>query len=157
MRTPRFLLPTLALIPDVALAAVENPPGGTSPREVDRTISAIRGGAPGGGLSGNWYQYFCSPGTDAPVTTPCGMDGNGLRHRGCRNSSPGNTGAKLDVLSGDAGLDDVILIADGIESGALSDFLQGRWRSATGLPFGDGVRCATGPIKRLYAKPAPGA
>ena len=39
---------------------------------------------------------------------------------------------------------------------ALSIFLQGNNESVSGIVFGDGVRCITGSLKRLYVKNASG-
>jgi hypothetical protein len=39
---------------------------------------------------------------------------------------------------------------------ALTIFLQGNVNASSGIPFGDGLRCADGSIKRLYVKTASG-
>lgn len=105
--------------------------------------------------SENWYRFFCGPGWDPTTTAPCGIHGNGATYHGCRNSAD-SAGARLTVQSGDAALDDVVLIAYGERPYALSIVLQGPQRSAGGLVFGDGVRCVIGTLERLYLRTAPG-
>ena len=117
--------------------------------------SGVPGTAAQAQPSENWYQYFCGPGWDPAVLVPCGIHGNGAPYHGCRNSAD-IQGAALTVESGDAGADDVVLIAYGERPGALSIFLQGPWKTAVGLSFGDGVRCVSGTLKRLYSKVATG-
>lgn len=122
---------------------------------VDESDSRSRSANADPQLTRNWYRYFCGPGWDPGTTTPCGIHGNGAPFHGCRNSAE-VSGARLNVLSGDAELDDVVLTAYGERPSALSIVLQGPSKSTAGLPFGDGVRCVTGTLKRLYTRIAAG-
>lgn len=97
--------------------------------------------------------YLYCPGTAA--VCPCGNGNNGtLGNAGCANSvNP--AGARLDV----GGLyavsqDSTVLYAQGMPTTATCLFFQGTGVNQTGLPFGDGLRCATGTIIRLGTKTA---
>jgi hypothetical protein len=57
--------------------------------------------------------------------------------------------------TGSIAKDDVVLIASGERPTVISVFLQGN-ASVGPLLFGDGLRCAGGALKRLYAKNAVG-
>ena len=100
-----------------------------------------------------WYRFFCGPGWDPDTTMHCGQHGNGEAYHGCANSVDPH-GARLIVSSGDAALDDVVLLSFGERPSALSIVLQGSTHSVPGLAFGDGVRCVTGTLKRLYTRQA---
>src|SRR4029077_11024838 len=52
--------------------------------------------------------------------------------------------------------DTLVLASSGELPNALSIFLQGDAKLVNGATFGDGVRCAGGHLKRLYAKNASG-
>jgi hypothetical protein len=83
------------------------------------------------------------------ATCPCGN--NGLSGHGCGNSA--NSNGALLVASGTTSPDTIVLHSSGETATALSIFLQG---DATVGPvvYGDGLRCAGGILKRLYAKGA---
>jgi len=147
-----------------APTAMQSPVTGGSPGSVaPQSDPAGDGGCTWGGgddTAGtdgtqNWYGHFCSPGSDPSVTVPCGEWGNGIAYHGCQSSANVN-GAALTVDSGDCVLDDVVMIAYDERPGALSIFLQGAQRTSSGLVFGDGVRCVSGSLKRLYTHSAPG-
>jgi hypothetical protein len=117
-----------------------------------------RSGAGAGADAGpteNWYQYFCGPGWDPQVLVPCGVHGNGAPYHGCRNSVDPLGGA-LTVGSGDAAADDVVLLAYDLRPGALTIVLQGPQKTPSGIVFGDGIRCVSGPLRRLYTGTAAG-
>lgn len=100
------------------------------------------------------YTSFCkADGTDPLVTTPCPCGNVGQAGSGCANST-GN-GALLSA-SGATNPDSLVLAVVGELPTALSIFLQGNSTIAAGAPFGDGVRCVGGTLKRLYVKNAVG-
>ena len=76
----------------------------------------------------------------------------GLIGRGCQNSS--STGGALLTATGAVAPDTVVLTASNELPHPLSIFLQGTTENPSGLLFGDGVRCVSGVLKRLYTKNA---
>jgi hypothetical protein len=60
----------------------------------------------------------------------------------------------LLASSGTASPDSVVLTVSGVLPTSLCVFIQSSVRSANGIVFGDGVRCATGSLLRLYVKSA---
>ena len=92
------------------------------------------------------HVRFCSgDGTSGPC--PCANQG--LPGRGCDNSA--GTGGALLTASGAASLggDTFLLTSSGELASVSSVVLQGD--AAVGaLPFGDGLRCAGGNLRRLY-------
>ena len=94
---------------------------------------------------------FCF-GDGTANTCPCGNAGD--PGSGCANSqNPG--GARL-ASSGTQSPDTVVLTASGELPSVLSIVLQGTTNNPSGFLFGDGLRCATGTLKRLYVKNAVG-
>jgi hypothetical protein len=83
----------------------------------------------------------------------CPCSNSGGAGRGCQNSA-GTGGAHLSI-SGSTSPDTIVLQASGELPNALTIFLQGTANVAP-VDFGDGVRCAGGPLKRLYVKNASG-
>jgi hypothetical protein len=74
--------------------------------------------------------------------------------RGCANSqNPG--GAELSA-AGTTSPDSIVLTSQGELPASLSIFVQGDASQASGIVFGDGVRCMAGTLKRLYLKTASG-
>ncbi len=113
-------------------------------------------GSGNGDIQGAFYEtspfsWFCEPGADGVITCPCGNAPIGSNH-GCNNSF-GTGGGKL-TATGDASPDSVVLHASNMMPSATCIFLQGGTLSAAGVGFGDGVRCAGGPLIRLYVKTA---
>jgi len=102
----------------------------------------------------------CGPGTaycagdsgDPFVTTFCPCFNFGALGHGCANSADAN-GAIL-TATGTANPDNVVFSSSGELPSALSIVLQGTSNVATGLVFGDGVRCVTGILKRIGIKNA---
>jgi hypothetical protein len=88
--------------------------------------------------------------------TACPCDNNGAAGRGCASSANPN-GALLSV-AGAASIngDDMVLTATGLPATATCLFFQGTGQSnaGAGLPFGDGLRCASGVVTRLGIKTA---
>ena len=101
------------------------------------------------------FTKFCTPNSYGVIGCPCGnfliMPG-----RGCENSSF-TGGASLNG-SGSASLaaDTVVFTTSGEKSTATSVLMQGPTLNASGVTFGQGVRCVGGSLKRLYAKTASG-
>jgi hypothetical protein len=96
---------------------------------------------------------ICAPGTSGVMACPCGNPPtNGSS--GCNNSS--FTGGAELAATGIARLsyDTVVFNTSGERPTATSIVLQGNSVLANGAVFGQGVRCAGGILKRLYAKQA---
>jgi hypothetical protein len=89
---------------------------------------------------------------DGTQTTPCPCGNSGQANRGCENSAA--TGGARLAASGTTTPDTLAFASDGELPTALTIFLQGNAALATGIVFGDGVRCAGGTLKRLYVKNA---
>lgn len=93
---------------------------------------------------------FCF-GDGSSLACPCANQGTTAR--GCNNSA--STGGALLYATGTTVPDTVVLRASDELPNALSIFLQGN-AVITAAPFGDGLRCAGGILKRLYTKNASG-
>jgi plastocyanin len=91
---------------------------------------------------------------DGSLATPCPCANNGALGNGCANSANA-AGAHLSA-SGTTSPDTLVLHASGELPTVLSIFLQGNASNASGVIFGDGLRCAAGTLKRLYAHSASG-
>ncbi len=96
-------------------------------------------------------EMFCAG--DGTQATPCPCANTGGSGRGCENSA--STGGAQLSASGTLNPDTLALTCQGELPSALSIFLQGDVQLA-GTLFGDGVRCAGGALKRLYAHNASG-
>jgi hypothetical protein len=100
----------------------------------------------------------CSPATDlcygdgSQGSCPC--TNNGAAGHGCANSATA-AGALL-TATGTANPDTVVLTSAGERPTSLSIFLQGNGALGVPVPFGDGLRCVGGTLKRLYVKNAVG-
>ena len=97
---------------------------------------------------------FCEPGASGVLVCPCGNPPTGVG-RGCNNSSA--TGGASLSAAGDAslGADSLVFSTAGEKPTATSVVLQGS-AANSGAVFGQGVRCVTGTLKRLYVKTAVG-
>jgi len=95
----------------------------------------------------------CEPGASGVIACPCANPPSGPA-RGCDNSSA--TGGASIAGSGNPNVatDTLSLTTAGEKPSATSIVLQGTTTSATGLVFGQGVRCVTGALKRLYTQNA---
>lgn len=96
-------------------------------------------------------RSFCW-GNGSSVNCPCANNSSDAG-RGCLNSV--SLSAQL-ADSGSASLsnDTLVLTSSGEPGTALSIFLQGTAQLAGPVPFGDGLRCTGGTLKRLYVKAA---
>jgi hypothetical protein len=98
---------------------------------------------------------FCAPGLGGVISCPCSNPPAGAA-RGCDNSSA--TGGASISGSGNPSLggDTLLLTTAGQRPSGTSIVLQGTTNNGTGVAFGQGVRCVSGSLKRLYAKTASG-
>ena len=83
---------------------------------------------------------------------PCPCANAGLAGRGCDNSAA-TGGARLDASGGTQPDTLVLSVAHAVPS-SLALFLQGSQALTSTVPFGDGLRCASGNLLRLFAKDA---
>ena len=90
---------------------------------------------------------FCF-GDGSGAACPC--LNSGAAGRGCANSVDANGG--LLVRSGTTSPDTLVLAASGMPATATAVFLQGDANAPSPIPFGDGLRCAAGNLKRLAVK-----
>lgn len=102
---------------------------------------------------------MCFPGQNGVINCPCGNNPSSP-DRGCNNSF--NTGGAKLALTGNPSLsnDTVTITATDERPNVTSLFLQGNNVLASGVVFGDGVRCAGGQLLRLNSPggtPADGA
>jgi hypothetical protein len=99
---------------------------------------------------------MCLPGASGVLACPCSNPPSGIGSRGCDNSSA-TGGAELSS-AGAASLagDTVVFTTSDERPTATSIVLQGNALISSGIAFGQGVRCAGGGLKRLYAKTASG-
>ena len=99
------------------------------------------------------FTTSCSPGTPGVLPCPCQNPPGGFG-RGCDNSSA--TGGATLSASGTARLSSDLLVftSSGERPSALSIVLQGSAEIPAGLAFGQGVRCVSGALRRLYSKTA---
>ncbi|HEV8111211.1 MAG TPA: calcium-binding protein [Planctomycetota bacterium] len=101
------------------------------------------------------FRSQCWPGVSGVVACPCSNPPSGP-NRGCDNSSA--TGGASLSASGNAylSIDSVVFTTSGERPTALSVLMQGSASLASGLLYGQGVRCAGGSTKRLFVKTAVG-
>ena len=101
---------------------------------------------------------FCSPAFDLCYGDgsqgQCPCSNNGAPGRGCENSA--STGGAHLTAGGTTSPDTIVLTSVGERPTSLSIFLQGTGALAVPLPYGDGLRCVGGVLKRLYVKNAVG-
>ncbi|HEV8113608.1 MAG TPA: hypothetical protein VGR31_12605 [Planctomycetota bacterium] len=93
---------------------------------------------------------FCF-GDGSGSACPCGN--SGAPGHGCENSS--STGGALLTSSGTTIPDELVLAATGEKPTALTIFLQGT-ASVAAVPYGDGLRCVSGSLRRLFVRNASG-
>jgi hypothetical protein len=144
-----------------------------SPTQITLTVSVAAGATPGPrtitvtnpdgqsatSASGVFGVDLGSPGIpycfgDGTTATACPCGNSGGAGRGCANSADA-TGAVLGS-SGTTSPDTVVLAAAGERPTALTVFFQANASIATGVVYGDGVRCGSGNLVRLYTKNAVG-
>ncbi len=100
-------------------------------------------------------QEVCDPGLGGTLACPCSNPPAGVGF-GCDNSAH-TGGARIDA-SGIASLvnDSLVFTTSAERPSAPSLVLQGSALNSAGTVFGQGVRCITGALKRLYVKTALG-
>jgi hypothetical protein len=86
------------------------------------------------------------------TVAPCPCSNTGSPGRGCQNSI--STGGALLSSTGTVHPDQLVLHASNELPTALTIFLQGSALIPGTAPFGDGLRCAGGTLKRLYIRNA---
>lgn len=94
---------------------------------------------------------FCV-GDGLPGSVPCPCANVGAPGAGCQNSA-GTGGAKL-MITGSTSPDLITLTASGTPPTSTCVVLQGTSVPAVPQPFGDGVLCIGGTLKRLYVTSA---
>ncbi|MBK7641442.1 MAG: hypothetical protein IPJ19_00085 [Planctomycetes bacterium] len=99
--------------------------------------------------------YLCDPASAGAISCPCANPPSGSG-RGCNNSA--STGGASITGAGNNSLatPTVAFTTAGERPTSPSILLQGNSSNATGVVFGQGVRCVTGVLKRLYTKTAVG-
>jgi hypothetical protein len=103
--------------------------------------------------------HDCTPGApfcfgDGTLAVACPCANLGAVGHGCENSA--STGGGVLRTMGTTHPDTLVLSASAELPSVLSIFLQGDAKIASGVTFGDGVRCAAGNLKRLFVKNASG-
>jgi hypothetical protein len=98
------------------------------------------------------FTSFC-PG-DGSLATACPCANSGMTGHGCENSS--GTGGALLTANGTTSPDTIVLTSSSEKPTALTVFAQGSASSATGILYGDGIRCYAGAVKRLGSHNAVG-
>ena len=98
---------------------------------------------------------LCEPGSSGVRACPCANPPGGPG-RGCDNSSASGGAALAASGVASLGADTVVLATSGELPTSLSIVLQGDALVAGGAPFGEGVRCAGGALRRLHAEHAVG-
>jgi Tol biopolymer transport system component len=101
------------------------------------------------------FASLCDPGVGGVSPCPCSNAPSGPG-RGCDNSA--STGGASLSASGAAylSMDSLVFTTSGEKPTATSILMQGNALAASGLVFGQGVRCVGGTLKRLYTKNAVG-
>ena len=99
------------------------------------------------------FAGLCTPGASGVQPCPC-ANANTVFGRGCDNSS-GTGGATL-AGAGHASLasDSVQFSGSGLNPSSLAILTQASTLIPSGIAFGQGIRCAGGMLKRLYARHA---
>ena len=107
------------------------------------------------GAVGGPKAAFCYPAMSGVMQCPCN-NSPAFPGAGCDNS--GSTGGATLNASGNASLvmDTVVFTTTGEMPSATSVLLQGDAMNPNGVPFGQGVRCVTGSLHRMYLKTASG-
>ena len=103
---------------------------------------------PGHGLNGP-LNTFCHPGQSGVISCPCANPPIAFG-RGCDNSAA--TGGASLYWSGNASLgNDTLVFATSFERPhALSILMQGTVQVASGMVYGQGIRCVGGTLRRLF-------
>ena len=101
------------------------------------------------------FSSLCDPGVDGVIVCPCANPPSGSG-RGCDNSAA--TGGAMLAASGVAylSMDSLVFTTSGETPAATSFVLQGASLTASGLVYGQGVRCVGGTLKKLFSRTASG-
>ena len=100
-------------------------------------------------------ESVCAPGEAGVLACPC-SNPPGVPGRGCDNSA-GTGGASLRATGvAHLSMDSLVFTTSGELASVLSLLLQGDALVPGGAVFGQGVRCAGGALRRLYAQTASG-
>jgi hypothetical protein len=101
------------------------------------------------------FTSFCFPGQAGVLPCPCANPPAAIG-RGCNNSAA--TGGAILSQAGMASIanDTVVFSTTGERPTPLSIVWQSTTLAPAGIQFGQGVRCGTGTLKRLYTKVASG-
>ena len=104
-------------------------------------------------LGGTNFTSLCHPGLAGVQPCPCSNPPSGAG-RGCNNSA--STGGAILSASGGTFLtsDSLVFATSGEKPTATSVVLQGTTLAATGIVYGQGLRCLGGNLNRLYTKSA---
>ena len=123
---------------------------GTDPAGVPQAWIVDLGAGPASPMTS-----MCHPGEAGVMACPCG-NAPGASGNGCNNSSHSG-GAHLSA-TGVASLsaDSLVFTAVREKPTSLSIVIQGPSFTPAGAVFGQGVRCVSGSLKRLYVKTASG-
>jgi Tol biopolymer transport system component len=99
------------------------------------------------------FISICSPGVGGVLVCPCANQPSGPG-RGCENSA-GTGGALLSAAGGTfLSSDSLVFTTSGQRPTALSIVMQGDSAAPGGIVYGQGVRCVSGHLLRLYTKAA---
>jgi len=106
-------------------------------------------------VGGTSFTSLCDPGLGGVIACPCANPPTGPG-RGCDNSAA--TGGAVLAATGGTYLssDTLVFTTSGERPTSLSIMAQWNGFNASGVVFGQGVRCTAGTFKRLYAKSASG-
>ena len=99
--------------------------------------------------------YLCDPGSGGTIACPCANPASGSQ-RGCNNSSATGGASIAGAGSNSLAAPTLAFTTAGERPVAASLLLQGTAASASGIVFGQGVRCVAGSLKRLFVKTASG-
>ncbi len=104
-------------------------------------------------VGGTNFTSLCDPGVAGVVSCPCSNAPSGP-DRGCENSS-GTGGGSLSASGGTfLSSDSLVFTTSGEKPTATSALLEGNVFYASGIVYGQGVRCVGGATKRLFTKTA---
>jgi Tol biopolymer transport system component len=97
------------------------------------------------------FSSGCDPGEGVVLSCPCSNPPGGSG-RGCENSAA--TGGAVLSAAGIAylSMDSLVFATDGETPTSTSIVLQGHAVAASGVVYGQGVRCVGGTLKRLFVK-----
>jgi hypothetical protein len=98
---------------------------------------------------------YCDAGLAGVISCPCSNPPSSTG-RGCDNSSATGGASVSGSGSASLGADTLVFTTLDEKPTATSIVLQGTTADATGVVFGQGVRCVSGTLKRLYVKSAIG-